>query len=116
MFFGSASADIKFKDSSKLNAFASKARKVNLQVIIAIGHADSQETSNERTKHRLSIERAESAKNALVDSGIEKNRFYTEGKGQAEPIADNSSSEGRAKNRRVMIEVVRSRVALTSGT
>ena len=41
--------------------------------------------------------------------GVEKNRVYTEGKGEKQPVADNKTAEGRAKNRRVEIEVVGTR-------
>ena len=41
--------------------------------------------------------------------GVEKNRIYTEGKGEKQPVADNKTGEGRAKNRRVEIEVVGTR-------
>ena len=44
-------------------------------------------------------------KNFLVGKGVEKNRIYTEGKGETSPLADNKTTEGRAKNRRVMVEV-----------
>ena len=47
----------------------------------------------------------------LVSKGIEKNRVYTEGKGEKSPVADNKTSDGRAKNRRVEIEVVGTRAA-----
>ncbi|GAB2582102.1 hypothetical protein GCM10027034_12190 [Ramlibacter solisilvae] len=41
-----------------------------------------------------------------MSKGIEKNRVYTEGKGEKQPVADNKTADGRAKNRRVEIEVV----------
>jgi OOP family OmpA-OmpF porin len=44
-----------------------------------------------------------------VSKGVEKNRVYTEGKGEKSPVADNKTAEGRAKNRRVEIEVVGTR-------
>ena len=56
-----------------------------------------------------SVRRAEAVKAYLVSKGIEANRVYTEGKGEAQPVADNKTKEGRAKNRRVEIEVVGSR-------
>ena len=48
-------------------------------------------------------------KNYLTSKGVEKNRVYTEGKGEKQPVADNKTAEGRAKNRRVEIEVVGTR-------
>ena len=45
----------------------------------------------------------------LVSKGIDKSRVYTEGKGEKQPVADNKTKEGRAKNRRVEIEVVGTR-------
>ena len=58
---------------------------------------------------RLSVRRADAVKDYLVSKGVEKNRVYTEGKGEKQPIADNKTAEGRAKNRRVEIEVVGTR-------
>ena len=76
-------------------------------VIIAIGHTDS--IGSDAYNQRLSVRRAEAIKAYLVSKGIEKNRVYTEGKGKSQPIADNRTAEGRAKNRRVEIEVVGTR-------
>ena len=47
-----------------------------------------------------------------MSKGVEKNRVYTEGKGEKQPVADNKTAEGRAKNRRVEIEVVGTRTAV----
>ena len=44
-----------------------------------------------------------------MSKGIDANRVYTEGKGEAQPISDNKTRDGRAKNRRVEIEVVGTR-------
>ena len=62
------------------------------------------------------MKRAESVKAYLVSKGIEPNRVYTEGKGKKQPIAPNTingkdNPEGRARNRRVEIEIVGSRAA-----
>jgi OOP family OmpA-OmpF porin len=57
----------------------------------------------------LSVARSEAVKAYLVSKGIDKNRIYTEGKGETSPVADNKTKEGRAKNRRVEIEVVGTR-------
>ena len=76
-------------------------------MIIAVGHTDS--IGTDAYNQRLSVRRAEAVKAYLVSKGIEKNRVYTEGKGEKQPVADNKTAEGRAKNRRVEIEVVGTR-------
>ncbi len=58
---------------------------------------------------KLSVRRSEAVKAYLVSKGVEQNRVYTEGKGEKQPVADNKTGEGRAKNRRVEIEVVGTR-------
>ena len=100
-------AVIKPEGKSKLDDISSKTKGVNLEVVIAIGHADS--VGSDAYNQRLSVRRAESVKAYLVSKGIEANRVYTEGKGEKQPIADNKTKEGRAKNRRVEIEVIGTR-------
>ena len=90
-----------------MDDLVSKIKDVNLEVIIAVGHTDWIGTVAYNQK--LSVRRAEAVKAYLVSKGIEKNRVYTEGKGKSQPIADNRTAEGRAKNRRVEIEVVGTR-------
>ena len=98
---------IKPEGRSKLDDISGKAKGVNLEVVIAIGHADS--TGSDAYNQRLSVRRAESVKAYLVSKGIEANRVYTEGKGEKQPVADNKTRDGRAKNRRVEIEVIGTR-------
>ncbi len=74
-----------------------------------MGHTDS--IGTDAYNQKLSVRRAEAVKAYLVSKGIEKNRVYTEGKGKKQPIASNATKEGRAKNRRVEIEVVGTRAA-----
>ena len=98
---------VKPEGKSKLDDLANKVRGVNLEVVIAIGHADS--IGSDAYNQKLSVRRAESVKAYLVSKGIEPNRVYTEGKGEKQPVADNKTREGRAKNRRVEIEVIGTR-------
>ena len=98
---------IKPEGRSKLDDLAGKAKGVNLEVVIAIGHADS--IGSDEYNQRLSVRRAESVKAYLVSKGIEANRVYTEGKGEKQPVASNKTAEGRAKNRRTEIEVIGTR-------
>ena len=98
---------VKPEGKSKLDDLANKVKGINLEVVIAIGHADS--IGGDAYNQKLSVRRAESVKAYLVSKGIEPNRIYTEGKGEKQPVADNKTREGRSKNRRVEIEVIGTR-------
>jgi OOP family OmpA-OmpF porin len=98
---------IKPEAKGKLDDLVGKLKAINLEVIIAIGHTDS--VGSDAYNQKLSLRRAEAVKAYLISKGIEANRVYTEGKGEKQPIADNKTKEGRAKNRRVEIEVVGTR-------
>ena len=107
VFFDFDKAVIKPEGKSKLDDVTSKVGGINLEVVIAIGHADA--TGSDAYNQRLSVRRAESVKAYLVSKGIAGNRVYTEGKGEKQPVADNKTRDGRAKNRRVEIEVIGTR-------
>ena len=98
---------IKPEGKAKLDDLVQKTKGINLEVIIAVGHTDNIGTV--AYNQALSERRANAVKEYLVSKGIEKNRVYTEGKGEKQPVADNKTKEGRAKNRRVEIEVVGTR-------
>lgn len=103
-FFDFDKAVLKPEGKAKLDDLVSKVKGINLEVIIAVGHTDS--VGSDAYNQKLSVKRSEAVKAYLVSKGIEKNRVYTEGKGEKQPVADNKTSAGRAKNRRVEIEVV----------
>jgi OOP family OmpA-OmpF porin len=107
VFFDFDKSVIKPEGKSKLDDLSSKLKGINLEVVIAIGHADS--IGSDAYNQRLSVRRAESVKAYLVSKGVESNRVYTEGKGEKQPVADNKTRDGRAKNRRVEIEVIGTR-------
>lgn len=106
-FFDFDKAVLKPEGRAKLDDLVSKIQGINLEVIIAVGHTDS--VGADAYNQSLSVRRAEAVKGYLVSKGIERNRVYTEGKGEKQPVADNKTAEGRAKNRRVEIEVVGTR-------
>ncbi|MBC7547530.1 MAG: OmpA family protein [Polaromonas sp.] len=106
-FFDFDKSVIKPEGKAKLDDLISKIQGINLEVIIAVGHTDS--VGSDSYNQKLSVRRSEAVKAYLVSKGIEKNRVYTEGKGEKQPVADNKTAEGRAKNRRVEIEVVGTR-------
>ena len=106
-FFDFNKSVIKPEGKAKLDDLIGKIQGINLEVIIAVGHTDS--VGSDAYNQKLSVRRSEAVKAYLVSKGIEKNRVYTEGKGEKQPVADNKTAEGRAKNRRVEIEVVGTR-------
>lgn len=98
---------LKPEGKAKLDDLVGKMQGINLEVIIAVGHTDA--VGGDAYNQKLSVKRADAVKNYLTSKGVEKNRVYTEGKGEKQPVADNKTTEGRAKNRRVEIEVVGTR-------
>jgi OOP family OmpA-OmpF porin len=102
-FFDFNKSALKAEGRAKLDDLVGKIKGISLEV----GHTDS--VGSDAYNQKLSVKRAESVKAYLVTKGIEKNRVYTEGKGEKQPVADNKTAEGRAKNRRVEIEVVGTR-------
>ena len=106
-FFDFNKSVLKPEAKAKLDDLTGKLKGITLEVIIAVGHTDA--IGSDAYNQKLSVRRAESVKAYLVTKGIEPNRIYTEGKGKKQPVADNKTAEGRAKNRRVEIEVVGTR-------
>ena len=105
---------IKPDAKSKLDDLVGKVKGVNLEVVIAIGHADR--IGSDAYNNKLSMRRANSVKAYLVSKGIAANRIYTEGKGEKQPVKDCPAMKDRKKliaclqpNRRVEVEVVGTR-------
>lgn len=72
--------------------------------ILITGHTDNT-TGPNNTNEYYSKKRAEFAKQYLVKNGIDASKIVTEGKAEKQPIADNNTEEGRAKNRRSEIYI-----------
>jgi outer membrane protein OmpA-like peptidoglycan-associated protein len=68
------------------------------------GHTDS--TGSDAYNQSLSVRRADSVANFLSNSGVQRARLATQGFGESQPVATNSTEEGRAANRRVEIKIV----------
>jgi outer membrane protein OmpA-like peptidoglycan-associated protein len=99
--FETGKSDIK-PESQPIIDQLSEMLKQNSTLKISIeGHTDN--VGGENTNQPLSESRAKSVNNALISKGIEVSRLKSKGWGQSKPIADNSTEEGRAKNRRVEI-------------
>jgi OOP family OmpA-OmpF porin len=103
-FFDFDKSVLKAEGKAKLKDLVAKIQNISLEVVIAVGHTDS--VGTDAYNQKLSERRAEAVKAFLVSLGVPKNRIYTEGKGESAPAADNQTAAGRAKNRRVEVEVV----------
>ncbi len=108
-FFDFDKAVLKPEGKAKLEDLVSKLHGTDIEVIVATGHTDW--TGTDAYNMKLSMRRSKAVKAFLVSKGIPESRVFTEGKGEREPVADNHSREGRAKNRRVEVEVVGTRTA-----
>ena len=86
-----------------LDGVAASMVKYPNSLIDVMGHTDS--TGSEQYNLDLSKRRADSVANFLVSRGVSRARIETIGYGEAYPIADNSTEEGRAQNRRVEIRI-----------
>jgi len=99
--FDTGRADIKPNLRPILDQFASGlSGQPNTEVRI-IGHTDSQ--GSDAVNDPLSMQRAQAARQYLAARGVDPNRIAVAGRGEREPVADNSSEAGRARNRRVEI-------------
>lgn len=99
--FDTGRADIKPNMRPILDQFASGlSGQPNTEVRI-IGHADA--TGSDALNDQLSVQRAQATKNYLAMRGVDPSRIMVAGRGEREPVADNSTEAGRAKNRRVEI-------------
>ena len=100
-------AIVKPEGKLALDELMARLQGMNTEVMIAVGHTDS--VGSDAYNDKLSLRRADAVKAYLVSKGLDQARLYTEGKGESQPIAPNTTAEGRAKNRRVTIEVVGTR-------
>lgn len=99
IYFSSGSAGIEEESRETLDAIAKVLHDTKIPVKI-VGHTDGDGSAEANLK--LSKERADAVKNTLIlDYGIKESSLTTEGKGEAEPVADNSSAAGKSQNRRV---------------
>ncbi len=101
--FEPLSNNIAKKSELKIEQFVRFLQENPLYNVIIVGHTDSVGTASENLK--LSQERARNVKKSLLAHGIEETRLNAVGVGETQPIADNSTAEGRFKNRRTEIQL-----------
>ncbi len=99
--FDTGRADIKPNLRPILDQFAQGLSQQTSMEVRIVGHTDS--TGSDAINNPLSVSRAQSARDYLVDRGVDSRRISVDGRGSREPVADNATSEGRARNRRIDI-------------
>ena len=104
--FGGGRADVNAKVHPLLDKVAAEIAKVPGKVTVT-GHSDNQPIKTARfpSNQMLSEERAVHVAEYLAMRGVAQGRLESVGKGDTEPVADNATRDGRAKNRRVQIDV-----------
>ena len=99
-------ADLKPEGKAQLDAYREKARAElsSAASIRVVGYTDNTGTAEHNST--LSQQRADAVRDYLVSVGVDATKLEAVGAADANPIADNSTEEGRAKNRRVEVEVI----------
>ena len=99
-------ADLKPEGHEKIKEYRelAKAELDSADQVIITGYTDNVGAPDFNVT--LSLQRAEAVRDSLISLGADSSKFQVSGAGEAKPIADNSTDEGRAKNRRVEVEVL----------
>jgi OOP family OmpA-OmpF porin len=98
-------ADLKPEGKAQIKAYReeAKAELSRADKITITGYTDNVGTADYNMK--LSLRRAEAVRDYVISLGIDPNKLEVKGEGMSNPMADNSTEEGRAKNRRVEVEI-----------
>ena len=98
-------ADLKPEGHEKIKEYRELAKALleSADKVIITGYTDNVGAPDFNAT--LSLQRAEAVRDSLISLGADSSKFQVSGAGEANPIADNSTDEGRAKNRRVEVEV-----------
>lgn len=104
ILFDTDKSDLKSAARTNLANLATSLQNNPQTNILIVGHTDN--TGTDTYNQALSVRRAESVKSFLMANNVASSRLTTSGKGESEPIADNSTAAGRAQNRRVEIVIV----------
>jgi len=101
-FFDFDKSVIKPQGRVRLDEFVAQLGSVSGETIIVVGHTDSVGSDDYNIK--LGQRRADAVRAYLISKGV-KQTVVASSRGEREPIADNKTPQGRAKNRRVVIEI-----------
>ena len=104
LFFNPMKSDLLPSSIPELNRVAIIIKKDNLKVEIS-GHTDN--VGEDEMNQKLSEDRALSVKNYLIEQGVKPENLENIGLGKSKPVQTNATSEGRAKNRRVELRIIK---------
>ena len=102
--FDSGSSNIRAASIGLLDEVAQRISNLGTKTVEVIGHTDNE--GNPNNNLILSRARAEAVKAYLIQKGIAPERIATNGLGDAQPVADNETPEGRTRNRRIEFRIV----------
>ncbi|AWY43181.1 OmpA family protein [Pseudomonas putida] len=105
VLFAFNQSDLTPTAKSQLDSIMGKLEDASVVSIKVVGHTDS--VGSDAYNQGLSERRASSVAQYLLSQGVAPAKLTSEGKGESEPVADNATDEGRAKNRRVELHINR---------
>ncbi len=100
---GQAEINLSAEERQKVANLVKYLDNVEGAKLSAVGHTDN--AGNRNTNIKLGLDRANFAKTYLAGNGIPDAKIETSSKGPDEPIADNNTAEGKAKNRRTVVTI-----------
>lgn len=108
VFFETGSATLQESSMLELNKLLALTKQDPEILLVIVGHTD--DVGSEADNLKLSKDRADAVVARLVRMGVPRDRLSSIGKGESEPIADNSNAEGRAMNRRTECIIKRKQI------
>ena len=87
-----------------LNDVADRVKRTGERVRLT-GHTDN--VDSESFNQALGLKRANIVRKYLIDKGVDPSKIISQSKGELQPLGDNSTKEGRAKNRRTVLEIIK---------
>ncbi len=105
VLFDTGKSTLKLSSYEALNDLYEVMKLKETLVVEIAGHTDS--TASAETNQKLSENRAQTVRNYLIKKGIREDRITAVGYGETQPVADNGTEEGRQKNRRTEVRIIR---------
>lgn len=106
VYFDTNKSNVQGTSASTLDKLAGIFKEYPKSNVLVEGHTDS--AGSDEYNMTLSKQRAQSVTNYLISKGVDASRFDTKWYGETQPVGDNSTVAGKAKNRRVELAIVAS--------